>query len=481
MTPRTRLIWWAVLVAAILFSGASEYVRARALLAGAEGTAWWLDLAIGWVYISVGLIMWARRPHSSMGPLMAAVGFAWFLANFERSGVPLLASLGFGFGALHIGMTLHVVLAYPSGKLQRRIERVLFAVGYSALAIRGIVAVLFIDRPPGCGDCPRGIAPWPSPAAETFFQRSTLIFGVLSVAFLALLVRRLVNTTAMQRRELIELWVAGSILLMLSTTELVMFSVDSEPPPAVFDAIAAAHLAIPLSLAAGIFRLQLAKAAVLETVERQRTELARFAPQAADLLSSDEGEQLLAGHRREITALFCDLRGFTAFAETAEPEEVLKVLRQYHTLVGDLVVGNKGVVEHFAGDGLMAFFNDPRPIPNHELAALRAAIAIRERFSRLADNWRKRGYDLGLGMGIATGYATLGRIGFEGRYDYGATGTVVILAARLSDAASANEILVSQRTYAAAENHVITESVPELDLKGFSRPIFAVRAIAMRA
>ena len=220
---------------------------------------------------------------------------------------------------------------------------------------------------------------------------------------------------------------------------------------------------------------------LFETVERQRTELARFAPQVADLLSSDEGEQLLAGHRREITALFCDLRGFTAFAETAEPEEVLGVLRQYHLAAGELVVANDGTIEHFAGDGLMAFFNDPTPVADHQLAAVKTAVAMAERFASLATDWRKRGYDLGLGMGIATGYATLGRIGFEGRYDYGAVGNVVILAARLSDAAAPGEILLSQRTHAAVEDQVDTEPARELQLKGFSRPVAALRAVSLRA
>jgi class 3 adenylate cyclase len=212
-----------------------------------------------------------------------------------------------------------------------------------------------------------------------------------------------------------------------------------------------------------------------QTVERQRTELARFAPQVADLLSTNEGEQLLAGHRREITALYCDLRGFTAFAETAEPEEVLGVLREYHRAVGELVTEHDGTVEHFAGDGLMAFFNDPTPVPEHQLAAVRTAVAIGERFSELSSEWRKRGYDLGLGIGIATGYATLGRIGFEGRYDYGAIGNVVILASRLSDAAAPGEILLSQRTQAALDAQVATERVDGLELKGFSRPVNAVR------
>jgi class 3 adenylate cyclase len=219
---------------------------------------------------------------------------------------------------------------------------------------------------------------------------------------------------------------------------------------------------------------------LFQTVERQRTELARFAPQVASLLSSDEGEQLLAGHRREITALFCDLRGFTAFAETAEPEEVLGVLREYHTVVGELVVENAGTVEHFAGDGLMAFFNDPTPTPGHQLAAVRTAVAMRDRFAVLAADWRKRGYDLGLGTGIATGYATLGRIGFESRYDYAAIGNVVNLASRLSDAAGPGEILLSQRANAAVEGRIVTEPVDELQLKGFSRPVVAVRVIAIR-
>jgi class 3 adenylate cyclase len=219
---------------------------------------------------------------------------------------------------------------------------------------------------------------------------------------------------------------------------------------------------------------------LFQTVERQRTELARFAPQAAELLSSDEGEQLLAGHRREITALFCDLRGFAAFAETAEPEEVLSVLRRYHEAVGEVVIAQQGTIEHFAGDGLMAFFNDPTPVVDHELAAVRTAVAVRDRFALLANEWRKRGHELGLGIGVATGYATLGRVGFEGRYEYGAVGNAVILASRLSDAAGPDEILLDQRAHAAVEDRVTTEPVPELRLKGLSRPVVAVRAVAVR-
>ena len=218
----------------------------------------------------------------------------------------------------------------------------------------------------------------------------------------------------------------------------------------------------------------------LETIERQRTELARYAPQAAELLSSVEGRQLLSGHRREITALFADLRGFTAFAEKADPEEVLGVLRDYHATVGILAVENHGTVEHFAGDGLMVFFNDPAPVADHQLAAVQTACEMRDRFARLAADWHKRGYELGLGIGIATGYATVGRIGFEGRYDYGAVGTSVILASRLSSAAKAGEILISQRVMAAVEDSVEADAVTDLELKGFSTATtaYSVRACA---
>lgn len=218
---------------------------------------------------------------------------------------------------------------------------------------------------------------------------------------------------------------------------------------------------------------------LFQTVERQRTELARFAPQVATLLSSDQGEQLLAGHRREITTLFCDLRGFTAFAETAEPEEVLGILREYHAAVGELALAHGGTIEHFAGDGLMLFFNDPSPVPDHQAEAVSAALAIRHRFGELAARWSKRGYDLGLGIGMAVGYASLGRIGFEGRYDYGGVGNVVILAARLSDAAKDGQILVSQRLFAALEERVDAEPIEPMSLKGFSRPVAAydIRAL----
>lgn len=219
---------------------------------------------------------------------------------------------------------------------------------------------------------------------------------------------------------------------------------------------------------------------LFQTAERQRAELARFAPEVASMLSSGEAEHLLAGHRREITALFCDLRGFTAFAEAVEPEEILGVLREYHASVGELVVPNAGTVSHFAGDGLLVFFNDPTLVPNHELVAVDVALQLHDRFDELASDWTRRGYQLGLGIGAASGFATLGRIGFEGRYEYGAVGNVAILASRLSDVAQAGETLVSQRLYAAVEDAVKAEPVAPLQLKGFSRPTPAFRVLGLR-
>jgi adenylate cyclase len=215
-----------------------------------------------------------------------------------------------------------------------------------------------------------------------------------------------------------------------------------------------------------------ANAGLLETIERQRSQLARFlSPQVANLVSSPEGEALLAGHRREITALFCDLRNFTVFSETAEPEEVLGFLRRYHATVGTLVVEHEGTLEHFAGDGIMVFFNDPAPQEDHAERAARLAIAIRERFVEISEDWRRRGHILQVGIGLATGYATMGRIGFEGRYDYGGVGNAIILASRLSSEAAAGEIHIAQRTYAALDGRVPAVAAGERKLKGFSRPM----------
>jgi class 3 adenylate cyclase/putative methionine-R-sulfoxide reductase with GAF domain len=203
--------------------------------------------------------------------------------------------------------------------------------------------------------------------------------------------------------------------------------------------------------------IAIANVELFRTVERQRGELSRFlSPQVAALITSEQGAKMLEGHRRQITVAFCDLRAFTAFAETAEPEEVLGVLRDYHRAMGEIIVEHRGTLEHFAGDGMMVFFNDPLPVE------------------------QKRGYELGFGVGIATGYATLGRIGFEGRYDYGAIGNVVILAQRLSAEAKAGQILLSQRVHAAVEADAETTTVGDLTLKGFTRPVPAFAAISLK-
>ena len=223
------------------------------------------------------------------------------------------------------------------------------------------------------------------------------------------------------------------------------------------------------------------QAALLKTIERQKEELARFlSPQVAALFSSPEGEQLLAGHRREATAVFCDLRGFTAFSDAAEPEEVLGMLREYHAKMGELIVGYEGTLEHFAGDGMMIFFNDPVLQPDHVERAVRMAVAMREMFGGLASKWARLGFELGFGVGIASGYATLGRIGFEGRYDYGMVGTAVILASRLSSAAASDQILLNPRAHAAVEELVEVEAVGALQLKGFARPVEAVNVLGLR-
>jgi class 3 adenylate cyclase len=217
------------------------------------------------------------------------------------------------------------------------------------------------------------------------------------------------------------------------------------------------------------------------TIERQKTELSRFlSPQIAQLISSREGEQLLAGHRRQITVAFCDLRGFTSFAEQADPEELFSVLGEYHRMMGEAIVEHGGTLEHFAGDGVMIFFNDPVPQDDHVERAVRMATTMRDRFRPMAERWRKRGYELGFGVGIAVGYATLGRIGFEGRHDYGAIGNVTILASRLSSQAGPNQILLSQRAVGMIEEMVEVEPVGELQIKGLSRPVSASNVLAVR-
>jgi adenylate cyclase len=218
-------------------------------------------------------------------------------------------------------------------------------------------------------------------------------------------------------------------------------------------------------------------AAQLAEIERLGA-LKRFlSPQVAELIVSAGGARLLESHRREITVVFCDLRGFTAFAETSEPEEVMAVLRQYHEGLGQLIFHHEGTVEHFAGDGVVVLFNDPLPCPDPTARAVRMALAMRARVSELSASWRRQGHDLGFGVGIAQGYATLGTIGFEGRYDYAAIGPVANLASRLCDEATNGEILISQRALAAIEHLAEAEPVGDLVLKGFTRPVMAYRLL----
>jgi class 3 adenylate cyclase len=205
-----------------------------------------------------------------------------------------------------------------------------------------------------------------------------------------------------------------------------------------------------------------------------------FSPQVAELILSGGAEDPLKTHRREVTVVFIDLRGFTAFAETSEPEELMAVLREYHAEVGRIVVEHEGTVERFAGDAIMIFFNDPVRVDNPAGRALRMAVAVRDRTRALSAVWRKRGHDLGVGLGVAQGYATIGAIGFEGRWDYGAIGTVANLAARLCAEARAGQILASARVVDAAEDLFETAPVEALTLKGFHRPMPAVDVLGLR-
>jgi adenylate cyclase len=208
----------------------------------------------------------------------------------------------------------------------------------------------------------------------------------------------------------------------------------------------------------------------LERVGRLRRFLS---PQLANLVVDSGDDSFLRSHRREIVVVFCDLRRFTAFAETAEPEEVMGVLGEYHEAVGDLIFRFEGTLERFAGDGLMVFFNDPLPCDDAPTRAIRMSVAMRARVRDLADGWARRGHDLAFGAGIAQGYATLGRIGFEGRFDYAAIGSVTNLASRLCDRAQPWQILTTQRVHAQAEEIAISDSVGEVSLSGFSRPVRA--------
>jgi adenylate cyclase len=213
-------------------------------------------------------------------------------------------------------------------------------------------------------------------------------------------------------------------------------------------------------------------------IERM-SRLRRFLPpQVADLIVASGTEKQLESHRREITALFCDLRGFTGFSESADPEDVMALLREYHAAIGEIIIKYSGTLERYAGDGVMVVFNDPVPVPKPALQAVQAALDMRAAIEVLTEKWSRLGHDLGFGVGIAHGHATLGTIGFEGRFDYSAIGTVSNVASRLCDEAKPGQILISPRVLMAVEDAVTVEPVGEFELKGIRRPVAAYNVVA---
>jgi class 3 adenylate cyclase len=212
----------------------------------------------------------------------------------------------------------------------------------------------------------------------------------------------------------------------------------------------------------------------LDEIERIR-KLERFlAPQVAQLIASSDGhDNLLDSHRREVTVVFCDLRGFTAFTEAAEPEEAMSVLREYHAALGELIFKYEGTLDRYAGDGVMILFNAPIQFPDHTRRAVKMAVEMRDAIGALTTRWRNRGHQLGFGVGIANGYATLGQIGFEQRLEYAAIGSVTNLASRLCGEAKAGQIVVSRRVFGIVEPFVEGRPLDDMQLKGFNQPILA--------
>jgi adenylate cyclase len=211
----------------------------------------------------------------------------------------------------------------------------------------------------------------------------------------------------------------------------------------------------------------------VDPIDRVMRLVRYLSPQIATAVLDDDNKELFESHRREITAVFLDLRGFTFFSDSAEPEDVVGLLRSYHKEMGKLVFKFEGTLEHFAGDGIMVFFNDPIAFEDHTEKAVRMALEMRQKVKELRKGWLRNGYDLDLGIGLAAGFATLGNIGFEGRMEYGALGNVTNLASRLCDEAKGGQILTNQKTLSKIENFVQTEPLGEMRLKGFARPVVA--------
>jgi adenylate cyclase len=215
----------------------------------------------------------------------------------------------------------------------------------------------------------------------------------------------------------------------------------------------------------------------VEEIERM-SRLRRFLPsQVADLIVASGSEKQLESHRREITALFCDLRGFTGFSESSDPEDVMALLAEYHAAIGTIINKYSGTLERYAGDGVMVIFNDPVPVENPALQAVLMALDMRTAIEALMEKWRLLGHDIGFGIGIAHGFATLGTIGFEGRRDYAAIGTVSNVASRLCDEAKPSQILISPRVLLAVDKAVKVEPVGEFALKGIRRPMQAYNVL----
>jgi class 3 adenylate cyclase/putative methionine-R-sulfoxide reductase with GAF domain len=218
----------------------------------------------------------------------------------------------------------------------------------------------------------------------------------------------------------------------------------------------------------------------VDEIERM-SRLRRFLPpQVADLIVASGTQKQLESHRREITALFCDLRGFTGFTESADAEDVMALLRDYHAAIGELVIKYSGTLERYAGDGVMVIFNDPVPVENPALQAVLMALELRGSIGTLSEMWRRLGHDIGFGIGIAHGFATLGTIGFEGRFDYAAIGTVSNVASRLCDEAKPGQILISPRVLMAVEDAVTVEPVGDFELKGIRRPLAAYNVLTTK-
>jgi class 3 adenylate cyclase len=205
-----------------------------------------------------------------------------------------------------------------------------------------------------------------------------------------------------------------------------------------------------------------------------------FSPQVAELIVSSGEEKLTESHRQEITVVFCDLRNFTEFSSIAEPEEAMRVLQEYYKVLGALLYRFEATIEHFAGDGLMAFFNDPVPCPDPEARAVRMAVMMQRDVGKLIEQWRKRGLKLGFGIGISTGYATLGHIGSEEQFHYAAIGSVANLASRLCDKALSGQILITEAVSAKVEGLAEVESSGELSLKGFPKPIPVLQVVGIK-